>query len=361
MRRRVVDVVVGRQELLETLRSLASAYGPPAWERDVASRIEEVLAPLSSERWRDNLGNLFFRIGRGRGPRVMLVAHMDEVAMIVRHVDDSGFLHIAPLGGLDPRVLIGQRVVVHGSSPVEGCVGVKPPHVMTPEEMKTVPNVKDLYVDVGASSRAEAEAMGIRVGCYVTFPPNFSASGNRVLSKALDDRAGCAAEVAIAREVSSESERPDLYAVFTVQEELGLRGAAVVVEQVEPDLAVVLECTVAADVPGVPPQDHVTRLGSGAAIRAMDSTMLTNPALVRWLTGLAESRGIPYQVQVMTGGGTDAGRIHLQRRGIPTVVLATPCRYLHSPNLMLDLRDLEAVVRLGTAAVLEAEGALRAL
>jgi len=354
-------VASSRHELLEVLRSLATAYGPPAWERDVASRIEELLAPISSERWRDNLGNLFFRIGRGKGPRVMMVAHMDEVAMIVRHVDESGFLYIAPLGGLDPRVLIGQRVVVHGSSPVEGCIGVKPPHVMTPEEMKTVPNVKDLYVDVGASSRSEAEAMGIRVGSYVTFPPNFSVNGNRVLSKALDDRAGCAAEVAIAREVLRSSEDVDLYAVFTVQEELGLRGASVIVEQVEPDLAVVLECTVAADVPGVQPQDYVTRLGSGAAVRAMDSSMLTNPALVRWLVDLAESQGIPYQVQVMTGGGTDAGRIHLQRRGVPTVVLATPCRYLHSPNLMMDLRDLEAVVRLGKAAVLDAERALRAL
>ncbi len=350
-----------RQELLEVLRSLATAYGPPAWEREVASRIEKTLAPLSSESWRDNLGNLFFRIGRGKGPRVMMVAHMDEVAMIVRHVDDSGFLHIAPLGGLDPRVLIGQRVIVHGSPPVEGCIGVKPPHVMTPEEMKTVPNVKDLYVDVGASSRSEAEAMGIRVGSYVTFPPNFTVNGNRVLSKALDDRAGCAAEVAIARELHNSPDGPDLYAVFTVQEELGLRGAAVIVEQVEPDLAVVLECTVAADVPGVPPQDHVTKLGSGVAVRAMDSSMLTNPALVRWLADLAESQGIPYQVQVMTGGGTDAGRIHLQRRGVPTVVLATPCRYLHSPNLMIDLRDLEAMVRLGKAAVLDAERALRAL
>ncbi len=346
---------------MEVLKSLATAYGPPAWEREVASRIEEMLAPISSERWRDNLGNLFFRIGGGKGPRVMMAAHMDEVAMIVRHVDESGFLHIAPLGGLDPRVLMGQRVVVHGSSPVEGCIGVKPPHVMTPEEMKTAPGVKDLYVDVGASSRSEAEAMGIRVGSYVTFPPAFSVTGNRVLSKALDDRAGCAAEVAIAREVLRSSEEVDLYAVFTVQEELGLRGAAVIVEQVEPDLAVVLECTVAADVPGVPPQDHVTRLGSGAAIRAMDSTMLTNPALVRWLTDLAESQGIPYQVQVMTGGGTDAGRIHIQRRGVPTVVLATPCRYLHSPNLMIDLRDLEAVAGLGKAAVLDAERALRAL
>jgi endoglucanase len=232
---------------------------------------------------------------------------------------------------------------------------------MTPEEMKTVPNVKDLYVDVGASSRSEAEAMGIRVGSYITFPPNFSVNGNRVLSKALDDRAGCAAEVAIAREVLRSSEDVDLYAVFTVQEELGLRGASVIVEQVEPDLAVVLECTVAADVPGVQPQDYVTRLGSGAAVRAMDSSMLTNPNLVRWLVDLAESQGIPYQVQVMTGGGTDAGRIHLQRRGVPTVVLATPCRYLHSPNLMMDLRDLEAVVGLGKAAVLDAERALRAL
>ncbi|MCS6787960.1 MAG: hypothetical protein NZ733_01545, partial [Aigarchaeota archaeon] len=251
-------------DLLETLKELANAYGPPAWEEDVVGRLKSMTSGLAERTWRDNLGNLFVKVRSGRGPRVMLVAHMDEVAMIVRHVDDSGFLHVAPLGGLDPRVLIGQRVVVHGSAPVEGCVGAKPPHVMTPEEMKSVPSVKELYVDIGASSREEAKALGIRVGSFVTFPPNFSvSSGTRVISKALDDRAGCAAAVEVSRRLQGLESGPELYAVFTVQEELGLRGASVIVEQVEPDLAVVLECTVAADVPGTPPQDHVTRLGHG--------------------------------------------------------------------------------------------------
>ncbi|MDW8042332.1 MAG: M42 family metallopeptidase [Nitrososphaerota archaeon] len=339
---------------------LSNAYGPPAWEEDVVGKLRGMTSEVVERSWRDNLGNLFVKVRSGSGPRVMMVAHMDEVAMIVRHVDDSGFLHIAPLGGLDARVLIGQRVVVHGNGPVEGCIGVKPPHVMTPDEMKVVPNVRELYVDVGASSRDEVRALGIGVGSYVTFPPNFAVtSGTRVVSKALDDRAGCAAAVEVSKELHGLGSAPELYAVFTVQEELGLRGASVIVEQVEPDLAVVLECTVAADVPGTPPQDHVTRLGQGAAIRMMDSTMLTNPKLVRWLTGVAEREGISYQLQVMTGGGTDAGRIHLQRRGVPTVVISTPCRYLHTPNLMLDLRDLEAVVRLTAAAALDAREALK--
>ncbi|MCS7095279.1 MAG: hypothetical protein NZ988_05705, partial [Thaumarchaeota archaeon] len=160
--------------LLEALRVLSNAYGPPAWEEDVVGKLRGMTSEVVERSWRDNLGNLFVKVRAGSGPRVMMVAHVDEVAMIVRHVDDSGFLHIAPLGGLDARVLIGQRVVVHGNGPVEGCIGVKPPHVMTPDEMKVVPNLRELYVDVGASSRDEVRTLGIGVGSYVTFPPNFA-------------------------------------------------------------------------------------------------------------------------------------------------------------------------------------------
>jgi tetrahedral aminopeptidase len=273
--------------------------------------VDLVLKNLGSSverHWRDGMGNLFVKVRTGGGPRVMLVAHMDEVSMIVKHVDEDGFLYIAPLGWLDARVLLGQRVVVHGKSPIEGCIGAKPPHITTQEEQKVAPTFKDLYVDVGAASRSEAEALGIVNGTYVTFPAHFSrVVGSRVLGKSFDDRAGCAAEVAVSKLIHEAGAECELYSVFTVQEELGLRGAATIVEQVEPDIAFVFECTVAADTPGNPPSEHVTRIGRGAAIRVMDSSMLTRRDVVDYLVRQAEANGIPYQLQVMTGSITDAG------------------------------------------------------
>ncbi|MEM1518120.1 MAG: M42 family metallopeptidase [Nitrososphaerota archaeon] len=341
--------------ITELLRQLSTAYGPPGFEDGVVEILMKELGDAAEKHWRDGMGNLFVKIKSGSGPRIMLVAHMDEVSMIVKHVDEDGFLYIAPLGWLDTRVLLGQRVVVHGKRLVEGCIGAKPPHITTQEEQKVVPSFKELYVDVGASSREEAASLGIEKGTYVTFPSYFSfLAGTRVMGKSFDDRAGCAAVVAISRLIYELGAGCELYAVFTVQEELGLRGAATIVGQIDPHLALVFECTVAADIPGNPPSEHVTRVGRGAAIRVMDSSMLTRRDIINYLAGLADAHGVPYQLQVMTGSITDAGRIHMMGRGVPTGVISTPCRNLHTPNLLLDLRDLECVVRLGHLAVTHA-------
>jgi len=359
----IVVELMGAMEswLCDLLRDFSLAYGPPGNEDKVVDLVLKNLGSSVERHWRDGMGNLFVKVRTGGGPRVMLVAHMDEVSMIVKHVDEDGFLYIAPLGWLDARVLLGQRVVVHGKSPIEGCIGAKPPHITTQEEQKVAPTFKDLYVDVGAASRSEAEALGIVNGTYVTFPAHFSrVAGSRVLGKSFDDRAGCVAEVAVSKLIHEAGAECELYSVFTVQEELGLRGAATIVEQVEPDIAFVFECTVAADTPGNPPSEHVTRIGRGAAIRVMDSSMLTRRDVVDYLVRQAEANGIPYQLQVMTGSITDAGRIHMQGRGVPTGVISTPCRNLHTPNLLLDLADLEGVVRLGFQAAINASQLLKA-
>ncbi|MCS7142587.1 MAG: M42 family metallopeptidase [Aigarchaeota archaeon] len=348
-------------DLKYVLRTLSESYGPPAWEEPVVQRILEFMGEVSQGSWRDFMGNLFVKVSSGRGPRILLVAHMDEVAMIVRHVDDRGFLHISPLGGLDPRVLVGQRVKVFGDSAVDGCIGIRPPHLLSQEEVKQSPNLRELFVDIGASSREEVRTAGIRVGSYVTFPAYFSEMlGTRVMGKSFDDRVGCAAEIAVARNLSEESDS-EVYAVFTVQEEVGLRGASTLVNQVNPDLTIVLECTVAADIPHTSPQDYVTSISQGAAIRVMDSSMISRKGLLDAVVRVAEESGIPHQLQLMTGGGTDAGRIHTQGRGVPTVVLSTPSRYLHSPNLIIDLNDLDSVIRLATEVASRAPEVLRAL
>lgn len=334
------------------MERLSTSYAPPGGEEPVAEEIRGFLEGYAGSVERDVMGNLIVRVG-GRGPRVMLAAHMDEVAMMVSWIDEEGFLGFAPLGGLDARVLVGQRVIVHSEKgPLEGCIGAKPPHITTQEEAKKAPELRELYIDIGASSRAEAEAAGVKVGCYATFPAHFSRLlGTRVVGKAFDDRVGCVVAALVARAVAAEEIGVELYAVFTVQEEVGLRGAATAVNSVNPQYSIVLEGTVAADTPGVPEQSRVTRLGRGAALRIMDSSMITNRRFYSLLVRAAERAGVAYQPQIVSGSATDAGRIHLHGRGVATGVVGVPCRYLHSPHLVLDLRDLEAAYRLTLEAL----------
>ncbi|MEM0444364.1 MAG: M42 family metallopeptidase [Nitrososphaerota archaeon] len=337
---------------LKLLERLSTCYAPPGGEESVAREVVAFLDDSADSFERDVMGNLMVRVGGG-GPRVMLAAHMDEVAMMVSWVDEEGFLSFVPLGGLDPRVLVGQRVVVHSEKGLlEGCIGVKPPHVTTQEEAKRVPELRELYIDIGASSREEAEAAGVKVGCFATFPAHFARLlGSRVVGKAFDDRAGCVVEALAARAAAEEGLGVELHTVFTVQEEVGLRGAATAVNSVNPQYAIVLEGTVAADTPGVPEQGRITRLGRGPAIRIIDSSMITNRGMYRLLVEAAERAGLSYQPQIVMGSATDAGRIHLHGRGVATGVVGVPCRYLHSPHLVLDLRDLEAACRLVVEAL----------
>ncbi|MCS7145369.1 MAG: M42 family metallopeptidase [Nitrososphaerota archaeon] len=339
-------------EALRLLERLSTSYAPPGGEDAVAGEIMAFLGGSIDSFDFDAMGNLIARVG-GDGPRVMLAAHMDEVAMMVSWIDDEGFLSFTPVGGLDPRVLLGQRVVVHTEKGLlEGCIGAKPPHVTTQEEAKKAPEIRELHIDIGASSREEAEAAGVKMGSYVTFPAHFARLlGTRVMGKAFDDRAGCVVEALVARAAAEGGLGVELYAVFTVQEEVGLRGATTAVNSVNPRYAIVLEGTVAADTPGVPEASRVTRLGRGAAVRIMDSSMITNRGFYATLVKAAERAGVSYQPQIVAGSATDAGRIHLHGRGVATGVVGVPCRYLHSPHLILDLRDLEAAYRLTLEAL----------
>jgi endoglucanase len=340
------------EEAVELLRELCMRHAPPGGEGEVAGVLAKFLEGYCDSFELDLMGNLLVRIGKG-GPRVMLAAHMDEVAMMVRWIDANGFLIFTPLGGLDPRVLVGQRVVVHSEKgPLDGYIGAKPPHVAGPEEAKRAPEIRDLYIDIGASSREEAASAGVKIGTFATFPPSFARLlGTRVMGKAFDDRAGCAVAALAAREASRMGLELEIYAAFTVQEEVGLRGASTAVNAVSPSYALVLEGTVAADTPGVPESETVTRLGAGPAVRVLDSSMITGREVLRLLERAAARVGVPYQLQIVPGSATDAGRIHLHGRGVATGVVGVPCRYLHSPNLVLDLRDLEAAVRLTAEAL----------
>jgi len=332
------------------LARLTEADGAPGYEDSVRNLLKKHVSPYVDELKVDALGNLVCVKGSGR-PRVMLAAHMDEVAMMVRHVEDNGFIRIVRVGGLSPDILPGNEVRIRGSNgPVYGVIGTVPPHIRKQVKARgegRQVRFEDLYVDVGAESRRAVEELGVRVGDFVFFTTCFrSLPNDYVMGKAFDDRMGCAVIASTLKEL--DGFRGTLYAVFTVQEEVGLRGATVAAYNIAPDVAIVLEGTLAGDTPGIPPQEAVTRIGKGPALRVMDASMIANRRFLKFIEEVASRAGIPYQLQISPGSGTDAGRIHVSRSGVPSAVISVPCRYIHSPRCLASLKDFSSTVKLLT-------------
>jgi endoglucanase len=335
--------------IVELLSRLSQAYGPSGYEDEVRTIIVDEIKKSMKKPWVDSLGNVYAEIpGTGKGPKTMVSAHMDEVGFIIKYVGDSGYLRFGTLGGIDSKVLCAQRVLLQGSRPVLGVIGSKPPHILSPDEAKKPAEVQELYIDIGASSREEVNKLGIDVGTTGTFDVKFNhvASGSMVVGKALDNRAGCVAALRLLDALSRKPASSTVVFAFTVQEELGMRGATVAVTSVLPDAALVFESAVAADSPGVAGKDRILTVGKGPAVRVMDNSMITQRLMFEYMKRTAEAHSIPYQIHLNLGGATDAGKIHLSGKGIPTGVLSTPCRYLHSPSSMLDIQDLENLLRL---------------
>ena len=329
------------------LKELSEAFGVSGNEDDVRAIVLDAVREHVDEVKVDALGNvLAFKRGTGRQRmRVMLAAHMDEVGLMVVGHDNDGFLRVRSVGGIDPRLLPGTLLQV-GSGRISGVIGAKPIHLLK-ENADKVAKLEDLVVDVGAKSKDEARKLA-PLGTYATFATRFRELGPTVRGKAFDDRAGCAVLVELLR---GERFRFDLHAVFTVQEEVGLRGARVAAYAIEPDCAFALEGTVADDIPRDKDVSPTTELGQGPAITVMDRSFIADRRLVRLLTSTAEELGIPYQIKQPGIGGTDAGAIHLTREGVPSVTVAVPCRYIHSPVALLSLDDFNNTVRLMRASL----------
>jgi len=325
------------------LKQLSEAIGVSGDEGGVRAVVLDAVREHADEVKVDALGNVIaFKRGTGQQPlRVMLAAHMDEVGLMVVSHDSDGFMGVETVGGIDPRLLPGTLLQV-GPDHVPGVIGVKPIHLLKEKEGQEVPRIEDLVVDVGATSKDEAKKLA-PLGTYVTFTTPFRELGPTVSGKAFDDRAGCTVLVELLR---GERFPSDLYAVFTVQEEVGLRGAQVAAYAVEPDCAFALEGTIADDIPKDKDASPTTQLGQGPAITVMDHSFIADRRLVKLLTGTAEELGIPYQFKQPGIGGTDAGTIHFARQGVPSATVAVPCRYIHSPVAMLSLDDLNNTVRL---------------
>ncbi len=330
------------------LKKLSEAVGVSGHEDEVRQIIIEAIADQVDEYRVDSMGNVI-ALKKGDGSsnlKVMVAAHMDEVGFMISQIEESGLLRFFKVGGLDDRILPAKGVWI-GDKKVPGVIGIKPVHLTERNERNKPIKYKKLAIDIGAGSKAEAEKL-VQRGNYATFATEFveldpeGKSWRTVRGKAFDDRAGCAVLI----ELLARQFPFDLYAVFTVQEEVGLRGAQVSAFAVEPDFAFVLEGTGANEIPTKKDISPSTRLGHGPAITIMDRSFIADRRLVRLLVDTAEELGIPYQIKQPGIGGTDAGAIHRTKEGVPSVTVAIPCRYIHSPTAILSLDDFDHTVQL---------------
>lgn len=329
-----------------TLKKLCALPGVSGREDAVRAYILDCLAasPAEMEVTVDRLGSVIARIkGREAAPRrVLFAAHMDEVGLIVTGIADEGYLRFAAVGGIDSRVLFARRVRVNGHV---GVIGGKAIHQCTKEEKETPPDAARLLIDLGCDSREEAERLAAP-GDVAVFDSGYEKlEGGLFRARALDDRAGCALLLALAGEVPAY----DITLAFTVQEEVGLRGAGAVAFAVQPELAVVVDATTAADTAGVPAERQVCRQGKGAVLSFMDKRTLYDRELYDTITALAEKEGIAVQPKTAVAGGNDAGAIQLTGEGCRVAAVSLPCRYIHSPSCALrkeDLRETLALLRL---------------
>ena len=334
------------------LEELSNAFGPAGCEDEVRRLLARALHKQVDRLETDALGNLIaFKQGTGPEPRlkVMVDAHMDEVGLMVTRFEKSGLLGFRAIGGFDSRILPAKGVLVGGNR-LPGVITAPPIHLTKPEQRGQILQIEQLVIDIGASSEEEAKGL-VKLGDYATFDTRFqvlSEDGLRTIKgKAFDDRVGCA----IAATLAEEEYVADLYLSFSAQEETGLRGARVAAFRIEPDVAFALESTTCDDVPRKEDISPTTRLGRGPAITVADQSFIADRRLVRLLTELAESQGIPYQFKQPGVGGTDAGAIHLAKAGVPSVAVSVPCRYIHTPVSMASLNDIDHAVTLMKAAL----------
>ncbi|MBM7580985.1 M42 family metallopeptidase [Jeotgalibacillus terrae] len=343
------------QQLLEQLTAL---HGPSGHEQPVSKWVRDTVKPLVDEVKVDALGNVIaVKKGARQGPAMVMTAHMDEVGFIVKKIEESGLLRFEKLGGNDDRLLLTQKVQLRTKSGLlTGVIGSISAHYAKFDDAGKVRNHRQLYIDIGAKNKEHAIELGVEVGTPVTWKPDMEFLGNettgRFVGKGFDDRAGCAVLIQTLQELQDEDFAGTVTAVFTVQEEVGLRGAQVAARQVEADVAIALDTTAVSDTPEET-MDASLALGAGTGIKVLDFSLISHPAVKEKLIRLANDNKITYQLEVFPGIGTDGGAMSLANHGIPTGVLSIPSRYAHSPVEVIDMEDLVATKELLKAFVLD--------
>lgn len=324
---------------LETLTQIPGVSGDEGLVREfIIEKIKDVVDEITV----DSIGNLVCCI-KGTGEsnkKVMVAAHMDEVGLIVSKICDDGFLKFKTVGGIDTRVLISKKVRI-GAHGIPGVLGAKAIHLQKKSERETLPKESDLYIDIGATDKESAEKL-VSLGDYCVFDSDYVAFGNGFIkAKALDDRVGCAILMSLAQKKTTYPF--DLYLAFTVQEEVGVRGARIVTNRICPDIAIVLEGTTCSDVYGTEERDFSTVSGGGAALSIIDRNTYFDKKLTSALYHTAKAHGIPVQYKQTATGGNDAAVIHVSAGGVKTAAISVPARYIHSPSSVINQSDYEAV------------------
>ncbi len=330
------------------LQRLSEMNGPAGFEGPVREYISGLAGELGADVMVDKLGNVIGHV-KGKGPRVMMVAHMDEVGLMTSDIDDEGFIYFTNLGGWDVRLLPGLEVTVMApGKDLPGTIGMKPPHITTEAERKQVPEMMDLFVDTGLDATGLKRA-GVRVGTPIAPATSFRRlSKNRVMGKAFDDRVGC---YVLLRLLEDGNLPCDVTFVWSVQEEVGARGGGPAATRIDPDYVIVMESTIAADFPGVPRQKIIARLLHGTVVTVMDRLQIADAGMLEALLEVAEEQKLKVQLKKPGIGATDAGPIHLRGTGYRALPMAVPTRYIHGPAGILDLRDLEGTIGLARAMI----------
>lgn len=339
-------------EINALLEKLSNANGISGAEGAVAKIIRDEIAPYVDEIRTDRMGNLI-AVKKGDDFKIMLAAHMDEIGLMVQYIDEKGFIRFVGVGGWYNPVLVSQRVILHGEKgDVPGVLGMKPPHVMEEADRKKPIELANLFIDVGAHSAEEVEAMGITVGTTVTIDRDYQPlAGTVVTGKALDNRVGCAMLIGALKEMETKH---TIYAVFTVQEEVGLKGAKTAAFSLNPDVAIATDVTIPGDSPGIERRKAPVFMGEGPVVVMVSASgrgHLADPRMVDWLKKTAKKHDVKIQLEVGDGGNTDASAINFERGGIPSVPVSVPARYIHSPVEVIDLKDLQGAIELLRLAV----------
>lgn len=336
---------------IKLLKKISETPGAPGFENPIRNLILNEVTSLVDSVSLDNMGNVTAFIKGKQDKRVMLAAHMDEIGFIVSHIDDNGFLRFHPLGGFDPKTLTAQRVIVHGKKDLVGVMGSKPIHVMKPEERKKSVEISDFFIDLGMSK--EEVEKHISIGNPVTRERELIEMGDCVNGKSLDNRVSVFVLLEALRGLKGKELPYDTYAVFTVQEEVGIRGAQVAAQEIQPDFGFAIDTTIAFDVPGASPHEMVTKLGDGAAIKIMDSSTIADYRMVEYMKQTADKNKIKWQPEILPAGGTDTAYVQrMTKSGSIAGAVSIPTRHIHQVIESCHKEDIKESINLLQQSIL---------
>ncbi|MBK3493543.1 M42 family metallopeptidase [Viridibacillus sp. YIM B01967] len=338
-------------ETLKMLKILTDARAVSGNEREAREVMKKYIEPFADRMDSDNLGSVIAeKVGDANGPKIMVAGHLDEIGFMVTQIDDKGFLKFQTIGGWWSQVMLAQRVqvITRNGETIIGVIGSKPPHILPAEVRNKAFQIKDMFIDVGAASKEEAEGWGILPGDMVVPYFEFTVMKNEkhLLAKAWDNRIGCAIAIEVLKGLKDEKHPNIVYGCGVVQEEVGLRGAKTATHKIQPDIGFAVDVGIAGDTPGITSKESTSKMGAGPQIIIYDASMISHKGLRDLVVDTANESGIPFQYEAIPGGGTDAGSIHLTANGVPALSIGIATRYIHSNAGILHRDDFENTVKL---------------